>query len=132
MLIRPVFLTLGLSLLSACALQPSRHDAVQVSDSSDCPIRLAPGQVLTVQLASNPSTGYRWHVQQPASDVLASLGPEVYSNPEDIGLVGSSGQSQWRFQAKGVGAGKLVLFYQQPWALEVKPVETFECSVSVR
>ena len=82
-------------------------------------------------LPSTPETGYRWSVQNPAPDVLRSLGPEVYSNPEDAGIVGSAGQSVWRYQAANAGTGRLLMVYQQPWAPEVAPVKTFDCAVTV-
>ncbi|MCY1433091.1 Chagasin family peptidase inhibitor I42 [compost metagenome] len=88
--------------------------------------------MLTLTLPSNPTTGYRWLMQNPAGSLLRSLGPEVYSNPEDAGMVGSAGQSVWRFQVQGAGEGHLILVYQQPWAPEVPPVKTFNCALGVQ
>ena len=82
-------------------------------------------------LPSNPTTGYRWLVQNPASSILRSLGPEVYSAPEEAGIVGNAGLSTWRFEARAAGEGHLVLVYQQPWAPEVRPVQTFDCAIRV-
>ena len=65
------------------------------------------------------------------ANILRSLGPEVYSDPEDTGVVGSAGQSLWRFQAQGQGVSHLILVYQQPWAPEVRPAQTFDCAVTV-
>ncbi|MDD2057753.1 protease inhibitor I42 family protein [Pseudomonas sp. GD03860] len=124
-----LLLPLGLALLAACAQQP-RH-SVALDDQADCPLPLKTGQLLTLTLPSNPSTGYRWLVQNPASSILRSLGPEVYSHPEDAGVVGSAGQSVWRYQAQAAGEGHLILVYQQPWAPEVRPVKTFDCAITV-
>ena len=120
---------LSLALLTACAHQP--RQPVELDADSECPQRLQAGQSLTLTLPSNPTTGYRWLVQNPASNVLRSLGPEVYSAPEDAGIVGSAGISTWRFEARAAGEGHLVLVYQQPWAPEVRPVQTFDCAVQV-
>ncbi|KJK07152.1 MULTISPECIES: protease inhibitor I42 family protein [Pseudomonas] len=121
---------LSLALLSACAQQP-RH-TVELEKQAQCPLQLQTGQNLTLTLPSNPSTGYRWLLQNPAAGILRSLGPEVYSHPEDAGVVGSAGQSVWRFQAHAAGEGHLLLVYQQPWAPEVRPVQTFDCAISVK
>ncbi|MBK4993373.1 protease inhibitor I42 family protein [Pseudomonas sp. S37] len=121
---------LSFALLSACAQQPTQPVALDAE--SECPIRLQIGQPLTLSLPSNPSTGYRWHVENPAATVLNSLGPEVYSAPEEEEMVGSAGVSTWRYQATNVGTSQLVLVYQQPWAKDVAPVQTFECKVIVR
>jgi len=121
---------LSLALLTACAQKPSHN--VELEKQADCPLQLQTGQHLTLTLPSNPSTGYRWLVQNPAVSILRSLGPEVYSHPEDAGIVGSAGQSTWRFQAQAAGEGHLLLVYQQPWAPEVRPVQTFDCAITVK
>lgn len=121
---------LSLALLAACAQQPQRD--VELDAGSDCPVRLQVGQTLTLMLPSNPSTGYRWQPGKLTSGALRSLGPEVYSDPEHVGIVGSAGQSTWRFQAMAVGEERLLLVYQQPWAPEVEPVQRFDCHVQVR
>lgn len=121
---------LSFALLSACAQQPTQP--VTLDAESECPTRLQVGQALTLTLPSNPSTGYRWRVENPAANVLQSLGPEVYSAPEEENVVGSAGVSTWRYQASSTGDGQLVLVYQQPWAADVAPVQTFDCRVVVR
>lgn len=120
---------LSLALLSACAQQPTQPAALDAE--SECPTRLQVGQALTLTLPSNPSTGYRWRVENPAANVLQSLGPEVYSAPEED-VVGSAGVSTWRYQASSTGDAQLVLVYQQPWAADVAPVQTFDCKIIVR
>ncbi|MCK9814375.1 peptidase inhibitor I42 [Pseudomonas chlororaphis] len=120
---------LGVALLSACASQPKQN--VTLDDQDDCPLPLKSGQNLILTLPSNPTTGYRWAIQDSAGGVLRQISPEVYSNPEDSGLVGSAGQSTWRFQAFAQGNGRLRLTSQQPWAPEVPPVEVFDCSITV-
>ncbi|WP_417693877.1 protease inhibitor I42 family protein [Pseudomonas sp.] len=119
----------SLALLSACATQPKHN--VTVEKLSQCPVQLTNGQNLILNLPSNPSTGYRWAIQDSAGGVLKALGPEVYRNPEDAGIVGAAGVSTWRFRAFAAGTGRLRLTYQQPWAPEVPPVETFDCAISV-
>ncbi|ENB9666957.1 protease inhibitor I42 family protein [Pseudomonas putida] len=121
---------LSFALLSACTHQPSQP--VDLDAESECPKRLQVGQILTLTLPSNPSTGYRWRVQDAASSVLHSVGSEVYSAPEEEGVVGSAGVSTWRFQASNSGDAQLVLTYQQPWAADVAPVQTFDCKIIVR
>ncbi|KTC42462.1 peptidase inhibitor I42 [Pseudomonas sp. ABAC61] len=99
---------LGLALLTACASQPKQN--VTVENQSECP---------------------HWAIQDSAGGVLRKVSPEVYSNPEDTGLVGSGGQSTWRFQAFANGTGRLLLTYQQPWAPEEAPVKAFDCAITV-
>ena len=94
-------------------------------------MKLTSGQNLILTLPSNPTTGYRWAIQDSAGGVLRALSPEVYTNPEDAGVVGAAGISTWRFQAFTTGTGRLRLTSQQPWAPEVLPVDAFDCNISV-
>ncbi|WP_248797127.1 protease inhibitor I42 family protein [Pseudomonas sp. MWU13-2105] len=124
-----LLLPLSLALLAACAQQPRQN--VTLEKQSDCPMQLKTGQNMILSLPSNPTTGYRWAIQDSAGGVLKSLGPEVYHNPDDSGLVGSGGQSSWRFQAFAAGTGRLRLTYQQPWEPEATPAQSFDCPITV-
>ncbi|MGQ7956736.1 protease inhibitor I42 family protein [Pseudomonas sp. SP16.1] len=119
----------GLALLAACAHQPS---SLHLSEDAQCPLTLDQGQQLILSLPSNPTTGFRWILRDAAPALLHSLGPEVYSNPEDAGLVGAAGQSTWRFQAREAGEGRLLLTYQRPWETAVAPARTFDCELRVK
>ncbi|UTW07060.1 protease inhibitor I42 family protein [Pseudomonas benzenivorans] len=123
-----LLLPIGLALLTACAHKPS---SLTVQKQNQCPLQLHSGQQLVLILPSNPTTGFRWVIRDGAERVLSSLGPEVYSNPEDAGLVGSAGQSTWLFNAKQPGEGHLLLTYQRPWEVEVAPAKTFDCPIRV-
>jgi len=124
-----LLLPLSLALLAACASSPKQN--LTVEKQSECPLRMSNGQNLILTLPSNPTTGYRWAIQDSAGGVLKALSPEVYSNPEDAGIVGSAGISTWRFQAFAPGTGRLRLTYSQPWAPEVPAVQSFDCAIAV-
>jgi len=120
---------LALSLLTACAQQPAHN--VTLEDQSDCPQQLHVGQQLIVSLPSNPTTGYRWSIQDSAGGVLRSLGPEVYTSSDNGQLLGSGGQSTWRFQVFAPGSGRLRLTSQQPWEPDAEPAQVFDCPITV-
>jgi len=120
---------LALSLLTACAQQPAHN--VTLEDQSDCPQQLHVGQQLIVSLPSNPTTGYRWSIQDSAGGVLRSLGPEVYTSSDNGQLLGSGGQSTWRFQVFAPGSARLRLTSQQPWEPEAEPAQVFDCPITV-
>ncbi|PJI49174.1 MAG: peptidase inhibitor I42 [Pseudomonas sp.] len=124
-------LPLTLALLAGCAGQSK--PVVTLEDASDCkPLKLHEGQELVLILPSNPTTGFRWEMRNAANGLLRPLGPEVYSNPEDAGLVGSAGESTWRFRVTGAGEDKLELAYRRPWEAEVAPAQTFVCPIAVK
>jgi inhibitor of cysteine peptidase len=121
----------SLALLAACAQKPSTQTLTQ-EQGNKCPLSLDLGQQLILSLPSNPTTGFRWVLRDGAESVLQSLGPEVYSNPEDAGLVGAAGKSTWRFQTRERGEGRLLLTYQRPWETDVAPAKTFDCELRVK
>ena len=122
-----LLLPLSLAMLAACSHRPS---VVELNSEGECPQRLQLGQSLTVTLPSNPTTGFRWTIQDSAGGVLRALSPEVYSSAES-GVIGGGGQSTWRFQAFAAGQGRLRLTSQQPWEPEAEPTETFDCAITV-
>jgi len=127
---RPL-LPLTLALLAGCAGQSK--PVVTLEDASDCkPLKLHTGQELALILPSNPTTGFRWELRNAANGLLRALGPEVYSNPEDAGLVGSAGESTWRFRVTAAGEDTLELAYRRPWEAEVAPAQTFVCPIAVK
>lgn len=119
----------ALALLAACAHQSG---SLELSQDRQCPLTLNTHQQLILSLPSNPTTGFRWEVRDDAGNVLQSLGPEVYSNPENSNLVGAAGISTWRFTAREPGEGRLLLTYQQPWEPDVPPAQTFDCELRVK
>lgn len=126
-------LGLGIVALAACTGHgPGPQRTVSLSKQSQCPLPLVVGQHVDLKLPSLPTSGFRWKVVDAAPGVLQSLGPEVYTDPEDAELVGGNGQSLWRFKAIAAGEAHLRLVSQQPWAPEVKPVDTFDCAVVVQ
>tara|TARA_R110000868_G_scaffold25848_3_gene100252 strand:+ start:26637 stop:27215 length:579 start_codon:yes stop_codon:yes gene_type:complete len=129
MLVPRLTAAFSLALLTACAQTPSSVTLEQ-KQQNKCPLSLQVGQQFILRLPSNPTTGFRWLLRDSAPQVLQSLGPEVYSNPEDAGLVGSAGVSIWRFQVAKAGEGQLALSYERPWEVGVVPAQRFECTIS--
>jgi inhibitor of cysteine peptidase len=126
-----LILAFSLALLSACAQKPTSVTLEQ-KQQSKCPLTLHVGQQFILRLPSNPTTGFRWLLRDSAPQILQSLGPEVYSNPEDAGLVGSAGVSTWRFEVTQAGEGQLALTYERPWEVGVVPAQRFDCTLNAQ
>ncbi|MFC3609140.1 protease inhibitor I42 family protein [Stutzerimonas tarimensis] len=124
-----LLLAASLVALGACASTPP--SSVTLTHDRKCPVALQSGQTLILSLPSNPASGYRWQADSLAGEVLRSLGPEVFSNP-DSGVIGGDGLSTWRFEAARAGEDRLHLSYRQPWEPEGEPGAEFDCRVRVR
>jgi inhibitor of cysteine peptidase len=83
---------------------------------SDETVRLLPGAVTTVALSENPSTGYRWQINQEQSSNLAVVqvndaGYERSSSPR----IGAPGMHRWLVKALANGIAQIVFDYARPW-----------------
>ena len=72
------------------------------------------GEVLVLNLESNPSTGYGWQVQGSGAGILRQLGPGKWT-PHAQGKLGGPGTQVLRFAATGKGRATLNLVYARPW-----------------
>jgi len=72
------------------------------------------GEVLVLNLESNPSTGYGWQVQGPGAGILHQVGAGEWT-PHTQGKLGGPGTEVLRFAAMGKGRTTLNLVYTRPW-----------------
>lgn len=95
-----------LTLYSLAALLTS---GPTVFGPQDTVISVAPGERFSIELADNPSTGYRWSVTPPAPDhhVLRQLG--THFDADAPGTAGAGGTRYLDFQAVRPGVTELGL-----------------------
>ena len=94
-------------------------------------VRVGIGQVLVVELESNPSTGYSWRaVEAPEFLVQNGAGEFVSGGKGDV--VGAGGIETWRFTAENAGTGTLRLEYARPWESDAPPIDVYEIEVTAR
>lgn len=94
-------------------------------------IELTVGQTHTVTLASNPTTGYRWHVAAPPDEGILKLVGSEYKKP-DSKLIGAGGHESWTFRGVGTGKTTVVMIYVRPWEKDGKAARTASFSVVVK
>ncbi|HEX6291659.1 MAG TPA: protease inhibitor I42 family protein [Herpetosiphonaceae bacterium] len=86
------------------------------------PVDVALGQVFTIRLESNPSTGYQWQLAQPVDESIVKLEGSEYQPPATV-LPGAGGTEAWTFRAVGQGETSIALKYIRPWEKETPPAE---------
>jgi inhibitor of cysteine peptidase len=111
---------------------PHAKPPVMVTDSdADKPLQLSVGQTLQVRLASNPTTGYSWTVQQTPTEL--QLGQSVYATgSQSKNMPGAGGYQAIEFAAKFAGQGELKLEYRRPWEKDIAAAKTFSVTVTVK
>lgn len=90
-------------------------------------VQLQPGEVLVIELETNPATGYGWEIGFLDTGLLQPLGePEYFGQ---TGLLGAPYRQLWRFRPISAGISELSLVYQRPWDDEVNLTQSFQVTV---
>ena len=93
-------------------------------------LRLALGDVFSVELASNPTTGFHWQLADAGSSgVLAPAGDEFHA--PDTERCGTPGVQKLSFRAAAPGETVLKLVYVRPWEKNRPPMRSFQVTVTV-
>lgn len=131
----PTLFFVCILMISACSKQPVNIEAPVNHEYSrpEKPIETAVGQEFSIQLVSNPSTGYGWRLSSPSDGKVVSLVTNTYIHEKtEPRLCGSGGHEIWTFRAAGKGKIEIVMEYLRPWETDVPPIQTKIFNVTVR
>ena len=122
----------GMSVWCSCALFTGpRHYDLTDKDSGRT-LHLDRGDTFTVQLVSNPTTGYQWQFGTPPYDeTVMILRGDKYIRPQEQ-LAGAPGKRSLSFLAEGSGRTGLRLIYVRPWEKNRPPAKEFNLMVIVK
>jgi len=115
-------------LMSACAGNPDPTNTLTLADHGS-EVTVSKGQIVELQLASNPSTGYTWEISELDTDLLDWSGEVEYTSQSD--LAGAGGVEIFRFKARNTGRSQLSLIYHRSWEEDVEPETVFTITVIV-
>ena len=93
-------------------------------------IVVAPGDLITIRLPENPTTGYRWAVDK-ADTAAVSLQNEDFTPPAGGG-VGAGGEKTVTFEAKKAGSAEITLKRWRDWEGDASITDRFGVTVQVR
>ena len=85
------------------------------------------GDKFKIEVESNPSTGYKWHLLSFNEDILKLVSSEFVS--ELTNHMGSSGREHFNFEAKKKGGTRIKIVYRRTW--EKQPRKSKEYFVIV-
>ncbi len=95
---------------------------------------LKKGEVLSISLESNASTGYAWTAKISDTAVVVQMGEPEYTEPTATGtpLVGAPGTQTFFFQAVEAGTATISLDYARSFETNVAPAQTVSFIVEVQ
>ena len=117
------------ALLGGCAHGARGPLTLGPADSGKT-VQLAVGQEVTVRLAWDPGTGYRWQTTSDPDALVLIVIDSGYDRPP-ARTPGSPGQAWWRLRATGAGSTSFALRYVRPWELDEK-AQDFTLTVAVK
>lgn len=102
-------------------------------DDNGKTLKVNVGDVVSVKIKSNRTTGYSWAQIAGKTDdkVLKSNGGEYKVDEHPAGMVGVGGNEIWTFTALAPGKTEIVLGYARPWEKDKEPAQTFKLTVEV-
>ncbi len=92
-------------------------------------IDLAVGEVLTIRLLENPTTGYRWEARSMPNAICDLVSNEYLAPAAPI--PGASGTRCWMLRAARLGDAGLLLVYRRPWDGPSQQEKTFAVRLRV-
>jgi inhibitor of cysteine peptidase len=109
---------------------PPRSRTLALSEADDgSRLYVAKGDVLTVRLSSNVTTGYGWFVSRSAPGVLQSAEPPSYQPPA-ASQPGAAGTQSFTIPVIGSGAGWLQVVYRRPFEKDTLPARSWSVFVA--
>eukprot|EP00826_Nyctotherus_ovalis_P053959 TRINITY_DN7044_c0_g1_i6.p1 TRINITY_DN7044_c0_g1~~TRINITY_DN7044_c0_g1_i6.p1 ORF type:complete len:155 (+),score=28.53 TRINITY_DN7044_c0_g1_i6:127-591(+) len=136
-----VMSTICILLLILCIAQGNKDVKVYTEEDfeergpekNDYRLAVKAGEKFAVQVKSNPTTGYMWHLANPGS--LKLLTPaskdgkgEFIPPVVEEGVTGAPGVENYYFTPKGKGEETVQLEYQREW--ENKPIAVVKLLIS--
>ncbi len=96
--------------------------------------QLKKGEVVSISLESNASTGYAWTAKISDTAVVVQMGEPEYIEPTPSGtpLVGAPGTQTFFFQAVEKGTATITLDYARSFETNVAPAQTVTIIVEVQ
>ena len=121
--------------LGACQTMSHENRLNQSSNQTNTSnIRyVKPNENFTIQLASNPTTGYSWQLAEPLDKNHIELINHTYQpNDHPQGMVGVGGTEIWQFRALKSGTTQIKMRYVHPWETEIPAAQEATYSIEIQ
>ena len=128
-LLAAMLFSLGGAAAASTLSAGSAPQEIQVTEQNDGGAVSLNGEVLVLNLESNPSTGYGWQVQGLDTRLLRQLEAAEW-RPHVEGKLGGWGTEVLRFAAVARGQTTLHLVYARPWEV-ASPIKSYSVEVQV-
>jgi inhibitor of cysteine peptidase len=95
-------------------------------------LNLKVNDVITIELESNITTGYKWNLSNETDINIITLISSDYktANTKET-LVGGGGYETFNFKVNSKGSTTIILTYNRPWEKGEEPAKTYKINIVV-
>jgi len=104
---------IGLLILTAAMAYSQDTNKTEEYLNPGAPIKVKAGQIFTIRMESNPTTGYSWQLSEDLNNIIVLVTNAFI--PPDSKLCGAGGHELWTFKAIGEGQTNILMKYVRPW-----------------
>lgn len=92
-------------------------------------LTLHAGDTLSLSLAENPTTGFRWDLKTKPEPQFETVTDTFEGSG---GSPGAGGTHRWQWKAMRTGAATIRLEYRRPWETNAPPGQVFSLNLQVQ
>lgn len=97
-------------------------------EQSGSSVDLKAGELVTIRLEENPTTGYSWNMSfTPGLELMK----DKFFSSADTELVGAGGVHEWTFKANSAGQYNVSGIYKRPWENITGDEDTFNLTLNI-
>lgn len=120
--------------IAACSCQGQKEVITEEQKEDTAPrspIHAKAGEIISITLDSNPTTGYRWQLSTPLDEKVLKIISSEYRMPETH-IVGAGGKEVWTFKALSTGQTTIVFEYMRPWEKDKEPAKKATFTINIQ
>ena len=95
------------------------------------PIHTKTGEIFSITLDSNPTTGYQWQLANLVDEKVLKLISSEYRMAE-TNMVGAGGKEVWTFKALSTGQTTIVFEYVRLWEKDKEPAKKAAFTINIQ
>jgi inhibitor of cysteine peptidase len=126
-----VYLALSMLLIAAALTGCAAASADKTYGKDDKDIAVSAGDMFTIELEANPTTGYDWSINVSDESIVKLESQEYQQQPGSEELVGAGGTDIFTFKGIKAGSATITFIYERSFEQE-SAVETLLYNVTVK